>query len=109
MDETVKRIITRMKEVGLDQKTLAQKIGVRQPTITEWKTGFTSSYTKYLPQLAEVLDTSVAYLVTGKNETDTEKYELSEKEEKFMSKFRALSEKEQDFVLHIMDATSGMQ
>lgn len=66
MDDVVARIISKMKEHGLDQKTLAKKIGIRPQAITDWKTGFTTSYTKYLPQLAEILETSIDYLHTGK-------------------------------------------
>ena len=68
MDEVVERILQKAKESGLDQKTLAKKIGVRQPTITEWKNGTTASYTKYIQQLAEVLDTTADYLLFGKTE-----------------------------------------
>ena len=65
MNEIVERILAKMKEQGLDQKTLAARIGVRQPTVTEWKKGVTSSYTKYMPQLAEVLQTDIDYLMFG--------------------------------------------
>ena len=65
MDAVVMRIVNRMKDQGLDQKTLAKKIGIRQQAVSEWKNGVTASYTKYLPQLADVLNTSVEYLMTG--------------------------------------------
>lgn len=65
MDEVVERIIEKMKSQGFDQTTLAKKIGVRQPTITEWKKGTTASYKKYIQQLAEVLDTTADYLLFG--------------------------------------------
>lgn len=65
MDPVVQRIMDAAKQKGLDQKTLAFEIGVRPQAITEWKKGVTSSYTKYLPQIAETLGVSVEYLLNG--------------------------------------------
>lgn len=67
MDEVVSRILTAAKARGLDQKTLAAKIGVRQQSITDWKKGVTTSYTKYMPQISDLLGVSVDYLLTGEN------------------------------------------
>ena len=66
MDEVVERILQKAKEKGLDQKSLAKKIEIRHQAITEWKNGTTASYTKYIQQLAEVLDTTADYLLFGK-------------------------------------------
>lgn len=65
MDEIVCRILELMKEVGYDQKTLAAKIGVLPVTITDWKKQKSKSYTKYIPQIADVLGTTTEYLLTG--------------------------------------------
>ena len=109
MDEVVERILQKMKEKGLDQKTLAKEIGIRHQAITEWKMGVTASYTKYLPQLANVLGTSVEFLVTGETEPSFLQLVLTPKEEELMSKFRALSEKGQEAVLRILEVASDMQ
>ena len=63
--DTVNRIFDLLKQQKMDQKKFAERIGVRPQAITEWKKGVTSSYTKRLPQIAEVLNTTVEYLVNG--------------------------------------------
>lgn len=69
MDDIVIRILQQSKAVGISQKNLAEKIGIRPQAITEWKIGTTTSYTKYLPQIADVLNVSIDYLMTGEKET----------------------------------------
>ena len=68
MDDIVIRILQQSKAVGISQKDLAEKIGIRPQAITEWKIGTTTSYTKYLPQIADVLNVSIDYLMTGEKE-----------------------------------------
>ena len=65
MDEAVMRILSAAKDKGFDQKTLAKEIGVRPQAITEWKTGVTASYTRYIQRIAELLGVSADYLLTG--------------------------------------------
>lgn len=65
MDAIVARILECMERKGMDQKSLANEIGIRPQAITEWKKGVTASYTKYIAQIADVLDTSVEHLLTG--------------------------------------------
>lgn len=65
MGDIMFRILKLMKEKGMDQKTFAKAIGIRPQAITEWKNGTTSSYTKYIDRIAEVLDTTVNYLRYG--------------------------------------------
>lgn len=89
MDDVVSRILSAAKEKGIDQKTLAQRAGIRQQSITDWKKGLTTSYTKYLPELAEVLGVSVDYLLTGDEKTPAA-VSGSEREEEFMELFRRL-------------------
>lgn len=63
--DTLDRIFEQLTALGIEQKSLAQKIGVRPQAVTDWKNGKTRSYTKYIPQIAEVLDTTAEYLLTG--------------------------------------------
>lgn len=63
--DAVNRIFDLLKQQKMDQKKFAEKIGVRPQAITEWKKGVTSSYTKRLPKIAEVLNTTVEYLLSG--------------------------------------------
>lgn len=109
MDPVVQRIMDAAKQKGLDQKTLAFEIGVRPQAITEWKKGVTSSYTKYLPQIAETLGVSVEYLLNGtKEKSETQPGSgLSEGEQLLISLFRMLSQEDKDAVLRIVQAAAN--
>lgn len=52
---------------GKKQKELTDFLGVSKGTFTDWKSGKTVSYNRYLPKIAEFFDVSVDYLV-GKDE-----------------------------------------
>lgn len=68
MSSTVERIFKLLDEKGLEQKEFAKRIGTSDKTVSAWKTGRAKSYSKYLSQIAEVLDTSVDYLINGNTE-----------------------------------------
>lgn len=61
----LERIFYRLKEMGLEQKAFAQALGTTDKTVSAWKTGRSKSYTKYLPQIAKVIDMPVEYILTG--------------------------------------------
>lgn len=62
------RILLAIKESGHSQSDLADHLGLHRNNITDWKSGKSKSYTKYLPQIAEFLGVSIDYLVGN---TDT--------------------------------------
>ena len=112
MDTPVSRILDKMKEKGLDQKTFAKEIGVRAPAITEWKKGTSSSYTKFLPQIAQVLDTSVEYLMTGesiKKQPTGGPDGLSKEEADLLDLFRCLPADRQELVVRMVQAAADQQ
>ena len=51
-----------------DQQDFAAAIGAPPSRISGWKTGRSTSYNKYLPELAEALDTTIDYLLTGEEQ-----------------------------------------
>lgn len=65
MSPDLERIFSRLKEMGLEQKAFAQALGTTDKTVSAWKTGRSKSYTKYLPQIAKVIDMPVEYILTG--------------------------------------------
>lgn len=65
MDACVNRILDLMKSKGLNQKALAERLNMRQQTITEWKNGTTKSYRSKLPELSEILGTTTDYILYG--------------------------------------------
>ena len=60
------RIFTLLAESGMEQKDFAAKVGIIPQTVTDWKNRKSKSYTKYLPQIADALNTTTEYLLTGK-------------------------------------------
>lgn len=63
--EIVDRIFSLIQEKGIEQKSFAAQVGVSPQKVSEWKNGKAKSYTKYLPQIAEALETTVQWLATG--------------------------------------------
>lgn len=61
---TAERIFE-LAEGRFSQKEFAMAIGVKPQRISEWKRGLSTSYQKYLPQIADVLGTTTEYLLTG--------------------------------------------
>lgn len=77
MDKAVERILSLMKEKGYDQKTFAEQLGIRAQIITDWKKGTTTSYTRYIQRIAELLGVSADYLLTGQESAPAADPELA--------------------------------
>lgn len=60
--DILNNILELMKKRGISQKELCEKLGINQQAFTNWKNGTHSSYTKYLPQIADILDCSMDFL-----------------------------------------------
>ena len=65
---TIDRILELVEQRGLSQKQFAQQLNIRPQAITEWKKGTTSSYLQRIQQIAEILGTSVDYLLLDKHQ-----------------------------------------
>ena len=63
LDKTLERIMYLCRVKGIRQRELATAIGFNRSNISQWKTGDSASYRKYLPEIANYLGVSVAYLV----------------------------------------------
>lgn len=62
------RIRNKRKALGFTQQKLADKLGISMMTIVRWEKGVRTPNSAILPRLAEVLNTSVEYLM-GLDET----------------------------------------
>ena len=71
MDEMAERIFSLLKKAKIEQKEFAKIVGTTDKTVSAWKTGRSKSYTKYLLQIANALNTSVEYLTTGVEKAPT--------------------------------------
>lgn len=63
--DAVDRIFELVDEKFKEQKEFAATIGINDKTVSAWRTRRAKSYTKYLPQIADVLGTTTEYLLTG--------------------------------------------
>ena len=107
--DAVERIFSLLKEKGIEQKAFAHMVGTTDKTISAWRCGRSKSYTKYFPQIAEALDTSVEYLLTGiepKKEPTGCTDGLNADESALLDIFRGLSPEQQEFVVRIVQAAA---
>lgn len=70
-EEIRARVFTVLAEKGIGQKDFAEKLGTTDKTVSAWKTGRVDSFAsmKWLPKIAEVLGTTVEYLVSGEKKS----------------------------------------
>ena len=64
--DTVDRIFDLLDKMPIEQQEFAKRVGVSDDTASNWRRRKSASYAKYLSKIAEVLGTSVEYLLTGK-------------------------------------------
>ncbi|WP_321991496.1 helix-turn-helix domain-containing protein [Marispirochaeta aestuarii] len=69
MTHFTQNIIKRMNEIGISQAKLAQKIGKSRSTINGWINAGFEPKTVEAVAIASALNTTVEYLVTGKDST----------------------------------------
>lgn len=82
----------------LDQSKFAAAVGVTQSVVSAWKNGKSESYMKRLPQIAELLGTSVEYLITGEKKAPAGQ-EADGREKEYVQLFKKLTPEEQDLVI----------
>lgn len=63
--DTAERIFYLLDQSGMEQKKFAELIGATDKIVSKWRTSGLKSYRKYLPQIANALNTSVEYLLNG--------------------------------------------
>lgn len=104
MDTITIRIFTLLEQQRLEQKEFANKLGLSDKVVSAWKTGRAKSYTKYLPTIAQVLGTTVEYLVSGVEsiEQTMKDSSLSEEEQLLVALFRQLPTEQHDIVLRML-------
>lgn len=61
------RLFILMDKKNITQEQLADKLDTKQSTISAWKTRGTNPPSKYLPRICDILEVSMEYLTTGKD------------------------------------------
>lgn len=106
--DTAERIFRLLDQSGMEQKKFAELIGATDKVVSKWRTAGLKSYRKYLPQIAEVLETTVEYLVTGENKTPAGQ-EADGREKEFAQLFGKLTPEQQDLVIAQLRGVVGSQ
>ena len=68
--DAVDRIFELVDKIYKEQRDFAKAAGVSASKASQWRTRKSKSYTEYIAQIAEALDTSVEYLLSGKDPAD---------------------------------------
>ncbi len=89
----VNNIINMLERMHYTQQDLADYLGVYKSTITEWKRGKTTSFHKYISEIAEFLNVSVDYLT----KCDVEMQPVCNLVQQSVPQF-AISDKERDLI-----------
>lgn len=74
-----------------DQKALTDYLGLKKTAFTDWKSGKSNSYRKYLIEIAKFFNVSIDYLVYGKECTN----QLSDNQRTLLSCFQILNHDDQ--------------
>lgn len=61
--EVLDKIILLLRQNSHTQKELTDYLGLEKSTFSSWKSGKSQSYNKYIPQIAEFLETTPDYLL----------------------------------------------
>ena len=73
-DQVLMRITDQLIEQGKSQKELVESLGLKKGIYTAWKSGLSTSYRKYMYEIAAYLKVSPNFLLNGEeNEDDEEK------------------------------------
>lgn len=93
------RIVIILKNKNLTQKGLADYIGIKQSTISDWKGKGTSPSSEYIIKISEYLNESPYFILTGKNQLSN----FTEEEINLLHKYNLLNEKNKGKVENFID------
>lgn len=106
MDIMLTRIVDMCKMRKVTQKDLTDALGLRSSAFSEWKSGKSKSYTKYVHHIACVLGTTAEYL-QGTTDTiepldDSQFRDLSEDKKELLAMLKQLNEEDLETALRIV-------
>lgn len=94
------RLDTVLKEKKITQKELAEKIGIRRPTISDWKKNGACPPIDIALRIADYLGVDCRWLVTGE---ESETITLSQEEKKLLAEWRELSGQDKEEIEMLID------
>ncbi len=98
-DTIVSRIFDTMKDRGITQKQVAERLGIGQGTVAGWKQRNCPPPINYISDISDLLGVSIDYLVTGSNNPG--QYKLSSTEQMLIRLFRTASEENQQLIFSL--------
>ncbi len=93
------RIINILKDKNLTQKGLADHVGIRQSTISDWKGKGTNPSSEYILKISEYLNESPYFILTGKNDIS----KFTDEEINLLNKYNLLTDKNKGRVENFVD------
>lgn len=94
------RIFEELRKQKKKQKDLATYIGISTSAVSDWKKKGTNPSAENISAIADFLEVSTDYLLTGKESESPDEISLMNANEKtMMNLFRMLTEKEQDRII----------
>lgn len=81
-----------------EQRELTNFLGLKSVAFSEWKSGKSKSYKKYLIEIADFFNISLDYLVYGK-EKGCSTFKLTDEEQELLEYFNKLSDKSKGIIL----------
>ena len=95
--DTRDRIFKLLDAKKIEQKAFAAQVGVSEGTVSNWRRGVSSSYTRYLVEIAQVLGTTTADLLGEKQSSS------SSDEDELHGRIAKLSELDKQAVARFVD------
>lgn len=108
MDDLVERIRALCKERGTSITKVEEKLGYANGTIGKWKKARKPAPLEKVMQVADELDTTAHYLITGEQKTPADP-ETDGRSKEFMQLFEKLTPEQQDMILAQLRGVVGTQ
>ena len=86
----IDRIIELSDEKNIKQIDIANKLDINKSVVANWKKRNCNPPAEYIPQIAELLNVSVQWLMTGEEQSE----EITSEEKALLEHYRMLSEKD---------------
>lgn len=91
---------------GREQQELTNYLNLKKTAYSDWKSGKSESYRKYIVEIAEFFDVSIDYLVYGKDKNVP--VNLSDDETELLKYYNKLPEKEKNRLIGRAEAIADM-
>ena len=92
------RIFELVDKQYVEQQTFAAALGVSPTMVSAWRKNKSESYMKRIPQIADLLNTSVEYLMTGEDKVPADQ-PANGREREFLELFDRLTPVQQALVV----------